>query len=339
MEAPLRNRLREHRLRRGWSQAELARRAGLSRAGVSAAETGRLVPSTVAALALARALGVRVEELFALGAGGHAEPEWAWSPLDVAAPSWTARVGERLLRFPAEPTLVGALPVDADAAEAERTVVLAGCDPAVGLLADALRRDAGLRLLPLSRASGRALELLAAGAVHLAGVHLGDNEREVRARLGPGHALVRVATWDEGLALRPALGLRSVRAALGADLRWVGREEGSGARRCLERLFAEGGGARELPRHLARDHAGVAEAIRGGWAEAGVCVRLCAEQVGLDFHVLEREAYDLVTTAALLETPPVRAALAAIRSLGFRRQLRALAGYDADAAGDLREVS
>ncbi len=38
------NHLREHRARRGWSQEELARRAGLSRAGISAIETDRLVP-------------------------------------------------------------------------------------------------------------------------------------------------------------------------------------------------------------------------------------------------------------------------------------------------------
>src|SRR5271157_5927315 len=49
------NHLREHRARRGWSQEELARRACLSRAGISAIETDRLVPSAAAALALAEA--------------------------------------------------------------------------------------------------------------------------------------------------------------------------------------------------------------------------------------------------------------------------------------------
>ena len=60
------NHLREHRARRGWSQEELARRAGLSRAGISAIETYRLVPSAAAALALAEALECRVEDLFQL---------------------------------------------------------------------------------------------------------------------------------------------------------------------------------------------------------------------------------------------------------------------------------
>ena len=72
----LSNRVREERLRRGWSQDVLAARAGLSRAGVSAVETSRLVPSAAAALALAAAFGCRVEDLFTLtrpaGAGRQA---------------------------------------------------------------------------------------------------------------------------------------------------------------------------------------------------------------------------------------------------------------------------
>jgi len=48
-ERPLQNRVRAHRLARGWSQEELAARAGVSRAGVSAIETGRFVPSAATA--------------------------------------------------------------------------------------------------------------------------------------------------------------------------------------------------------------------------------------------------------------------------------------------------
>ena len=65
-EPRLENDVRAYRDRLGWSQDELARRSGLSRAGISAIETGRLVPSTGAALALARAFGCTVEDLFRL---------------------------------------------------------------------------------------------------------------------------------------------------------------------------------------------------------------------------------------------------------------------------------
>ncbi len=60
------NDLRDRRTLRGWSQEQLARRSGLSRAGISAIETGRLIPSAAAALALAAALECRVEDLFRL---------------------------------------------------------------------------------------------------------------------------------------------------------------------------------------------------------------------------------------------------------------------------------
>ena len=56
--------LRQHRTERGWSQAELAERAGVSRQLVSAVESGRHEPGVGAALALARALDVAVETLF-----------------------------------------------------------------------------------------------------------------------------------------------------------------------------------------------------------------------------------------------------------------------------------
>lgn len=343
----LRSSLREHRQRRRWSQAELARRSGLSRAGVSAIETERLVPSAAAALALAQALDARVEDLFALAGGPAPVPEWAWPPLASAGDrQWLARIGSRLFRYPVEATLCGVLPDDgsadeptADSLDAERTVVLAGCDPAVGLLASVLQRSAGIRLIPLARSSRSALELLAAGKVHLAGVHLGDNAREARSLLGPGYALVRVATWQQGLALAPDLRLRTVRAALRANLRWVGREEGSGARRCLDRLLAD---RPRRPRGSARaaaGHTGVAGTIQSGWAQAGVCVRLAAEQAGLDFLPLEEEAYDLCTSVALLEDPRVRAVLAALRSSFFQRQAAGLAGYDAREAGGVQEIA
>ena len=60
------NRLREERTRRGWTQAELAERVGVSRKTVNTVENGVFIPSTVLALKLARALQTRVEALFDL---------------------------------------------------------------------------------------------------------------------------------------------------------------------------------------------------------------------------------------------------------------------------------
>jgi putative transcriptional regulator len=60
----VRNRVRELRGQRGWSQAELAERLDVSRQTVNAIETGKYDPSLPLAFALARLFGRRIEELF-----------------------------------------------------------------------------------------------------------------------------------------------------------------------------------------------------------------------------------------------------------------------------------
>lgn len=62
-------RLRAARLAAGLTQAALAERVGVSRKTVNTVENGVFVPSTVLALRLARALGCRIEDLFALPDG------------------------------------------------------------------------------------------------------------------------------------------------------------------------------------------------------------------------------------------------------------------------------
>ena len=67
----MRNRLRVLRAERGWSQAELGGRAGVSRQAVNAIETGRHDPSLPLALRLARLFGLAVEEVFLDESGGE----------------------------------------------------------------------------------------------------------------------------------------------------------------------------------------------------------------------------------------------------------------------------
>lgn len=62
----LRNNLREARAARGWTQADLAERVGVTRKTINTVENGVFVPSTVLALKLARALETTVEALFEL---------------------------------------------------------------------------------------------------------------------------------------------------------------------------------------------------------------------------------------------------------------------------------
>jgi len=60
----MKNRLRDLRTERGWSQAELGVRAGVSRQAIIAIETGRFDPSLPLAFTLARLFNITIEELF-----------------------------------------------------------------------------------------------------------------------------------------------------------------------------------------------------------------------------------------------------------------------------------
>jgi putative transcriptional regulator len=62
----LRNHLREARAARGWTQADLAERVGVTRKTINTVENGVFTPSTVLALKLARAMQTTVEALFEL---------------------------------------------------------------------------------------------------------------------------------------------------------------------------------------------------------------------------------------------------------------------------------
>jgi molybdate-binding protein/DNA-binding XRE family transcriptional regulator len=354
------NDVRAARIRLGWSQEELANRSGISRAGVSAIETGRLVPSTAAALALAAAMGTTVEALFRLpGTRRVAEGEaWAWPPPSPPGRYWRAEVGGRGWLYPVEVSPMGLVPHDGTANEAgredrdrpdpSRTMVVACCDPAVGLLAAELARQEDLRLLVLPRSSAAALDLLERGLVHGAGIHLAredepeGNAPAIREKLGRDRAwdLLHVAGWDEGIAMDPGLGLGSVRDVVAARLRWVLREPGSGAQQCLEELLGPARCRRSVRGSpQAFDHRGVAGAIRGRGADAGICLRLAGDEAGLRFLSVRREAYDLCLPAGSLDDPRTRALIRVVRSESYRRLLRDLPGYDTARTGELQPVA
>jgi molybdate-binding protein len=210
-----------------------------------------------------------------------------------------------------------------------QTLVLASCDPAAGLLASAYEQATGFRLLPLERSSREALDLLHQGLVAVAGVHLATTEndsgnaRAAKAVLGNGFSLLRFATWDEGLAVQPSAGKSSLREILHSNFRWVGREPGTGARQCQDEILAD----RPKPRRVARDHHGVAEAIRCGWADVGVCHRVVSDQAGLKFFHVRNEAYDLCFPASLEADVRVRKLIDLMRSPRLQTLFASLPGY------------
>jgi len=226
-----RTQLPEIRRRRGVSAAQLARAAHVSRQTIYAIEAGDYVPNTALALALARLLEVRVEDLFQLESEPQApakpvaaEVLSASEPLRKGQPVQLCEVGKRLIAVPAEPqpavlpladgvlaeparrsgpASVRAFP--ADGSEGKRLLV-AGCDPGIALLAHHLSRTAGIELIVASSSSRQSLEWLKDGLVHIAGSHLrdattGDYNLAAVRKLFPrgGVKVVTFAIWEQGL--------------------------------------------------------------------------------------------------------------------------------------------
>lgn len=336
--------IKQRRMALGWTQDDLAQRSGVSRSGISAIETGTMVPAVTAALAIAVALGCRVEDLFAAAPAAGGEAIWLGDPPDGCR-FRTAMVRGRLVRYPVEWPSVEYTPHDGiqkdgsvwetENADPKRTLVVASCDPAIGLLAHHYRTTTSFRILVLVRSSKASLDLVSKGLVHLGGVHLAGeaakigNAEAARSAVNSSVRLLRVAHWEEGLAFAPAAKLRNPEAVQNRRVRLVGRERGSGAGQCLAELL----GNRPWPAHLAGDHRGVADAIRNGWADAGVCVRLAGEEAGLGFITVRKEPYDLCYLAEEEGDPRIQALITTVRSRAFRSDLSALPGYHTQETG------
>jgi molybdate-binding protein/transcriptional regulator with XRE-family HTH domain len=364
--------LRFARQARGFSQQQLASMAGVSRQAVSAVESGHSDPSLRVALALAQALGLSVEELF--GPGEPATPVTAVSVAPLRGKTGRvalAPVGDRFVALPlrgdtgsglgflpagglANPAnLVGTAAVTGgrDGAGFELipvrpigpprpTLVVAGCDPALPLLATPLALlDPPVAFAWWPCGSAAALRLARQGLVHAAGVHTQGDSVETGLPFPDGADVVGFTAWREGFAVRPDL--KPVVTGLDAiakhRLRIVNREPGAEARRLLDaerqRLGLD---SADLPGYdtQAAGHLQVASAVAAGLAEAGVASEPAARAYGLAFVPLAEERFNLVIPGEHAASREVQALLKVLSSPWLLAQLGGLPGYDAATCGD-----
>jgi putative molybdopterin biosynthesis protein len=349
-------RLRLARQARGLSQQQLAGVAGVTRQAVSAVESGHSDPSLRVALALARSLGMTVEELF--GPGDLGDPVLARPVAPVSGPGSRvalATVGDTFVALPLDSDTVARLGFGAagglmagdqshGAQVAVRpigpprpTVVVAGCDPALPLLETPLALlDPPLAFAWWPCGSGEALRLAAAGLVQAAGVHRAGPRDDV-ANIPGGAEVVGFASWREGLVVRPGTQVRGLDDVARQGLRLVNREPGAEARTLLdrERLRLALDPA-ELPGYDSRaaGHLQVAAAIVGGLADVGVSSEPAALAYGLDFIPLAEERFDLVLPAKHAASREVQGLLKVLTSPWLLAQLASLPGYDAARCGE-----
>jgi putative molybdopterin biosynthesis protein len=372
-------RLRLARQARGFSQQQLAGMADVSRQAVSAVESGHSDPSLRVALALAMALGMTVEELFGPGEAARPVPAVPVAPLPGGqARVALAPVGDQFVALPLTgdtAAAMGFIPAgglvaqagiatvqDTSGTPAERgtlatrdmiavrpigpprpTLVVAGCDPALPLLATPLSLlDPPVAFAWWPCGSTEALRLAAGGLVHVAGVHLRDARgaynTAAASELPGGAQVVGFTAWREGLVTSPALAgsVTGLDAVAKDKLRLVNREPGAEARRVLDRERERLGlDPAELPGYDTRaaGHLQVASAVVAGLADAGVASEPAARAYGLGFVPLADERFDLVLPGQHLGSREVQGLLKVLASPWLLAQLASLPGYDPAACG------
>ena len=143
--------------------------------------------------------------------------------------------------------------------------------------------------------------------------------------------LLRLARWETGSRWRRTTIRVSAECVARRPLRWAAREAGSAARECLDELL----GNRPFSGREVNGHAAVAEAVRAGWAEAGVCVRFSADEAGLNFLPVRTETLDLCFPAAFQHDPRIQALVRLLRGRACRRLISELPGYNARETGEI----
>lgn len=195
--------------------------------------------------------------------------------------------------------------------------------------------ERGPPLLGLVQADMRAgAELLARAAVLAAGAHAGG----FPAHLG-GERVARIHLVSREIGLVGARGAAAPRPGDLGGLRLASRPAGAGVRAHLDAALERAGlDAAALHRGalLCHSHLDVVVAVAAGRAEAGLCSRAWGERLGLPFHPLAREPYGLLVRARDLGDPRVVRVCEVAQSARFRDAVEAIAGYDADGAGDVR---
>jgi putative molybdopterin biosynthesis protein len=363
------NHLAQIRKGRGITASDLARRVNVSRQTIHAIETGTYVPNTEVALHLARELEVTVDDLFTLSSTPATSPEpvtaevLSASPPAKDQPVRVCQIGARWIAVPASSTPYfmpeadgvikrvarvngrADLIVFAKEEAKEKRLVLAGCDPATGLLAKMVERTSGVEIISAAASSKLALAWLKEGKVHIAGSHLEDsksgefNVPYVRATFPDEEILVvTFAGWEEGLVVAPGnpKTIRSAEDLTRPGVRFVNREPGSGSRALLDKLLDNA----KIPAdavqgydRVAFGHLPAAYQVESGEADACVATRSAAQAFGLGFVSLHSARYDLVMRKRTADLPAVKGFLDVLQRAALRRKLETLAGYDTSHTG------
>ena len=332
--------LRAARESAGLSQTDLAHQAEVSRGLIGSIERGRHVPAVDAALRIADVLGASVESLFAAPPSTSPTPVLG-HPLPDGAAVRAGRVGERAVVAPVPASDASGAGFTAPdgrmdggrlslfSGGRDTGLVVAGCDPALGVAAALLATRGPERLVPVATTSGRALEALTAGRCHGVLVH----ERSGHLPQAPaGVRRWHVTRWRAGLAYARSLGEPSLEALLSDRTPLAQREASAASQKALVRAARHLGAGLPTAGPTAEGHLEAAQ--HAAWSGGGaVTIEPAADAYGLAFLPFETHVVELWVEGRWLEHPGVGALVEVLGSSAFRDRVDQHDGYDLSGCG------
>ncbi|MFH2093985.1 MAG: substrate-binding domain-containing protein [Pseudomonadota bacterium] len=357
-------RLKELRIKKKITQAQLADLVGIQRQAVYDVETGRYLPNTAVALRLARILGCRVEDIF-LENRQDTHPVVMVDRQDQAGPRVSiAKIRNKLYAYP----LSGANSITEEMRAAdgllepghetatllksheqiENTALLLGCDPAFSLLRQYVlknKTEAGLHCRFAS--SQTALTQLDHGRAHIAGIHMHDTgdmdgNQELARQLLKGFKglIVAFAIFEEGLMVtrKNPFNIQKPCDLARKKIRLANREKGAALRSLLDDCLCR----ENIPfsavtgyDDLVASHSQGAQRVLYGTCDAALGLRSVADAFNLDFVPITTVRCDLVIPQDFLTHAGVGMALDTLQKSTFRNELNCLPGYDASCTGNI----
>jgi putative molybdopterin biosynthesis protein len=230
-----------------------------------------------------------------------------------------------------------------DPGNIERTLLLSGAyDPALDELAHHVRNK-GIFMQVRSAGNIGAVLSLRHNSCHAAPLSLPDfsllpNCREIMQLLPLSDLrFIHIATTSLGIASTVGYTFDDI-----INTRFINRRKGTSARmifdsirksRDIDQAMIDGYG------HEVGTHQEVAEAIRNGFADAGICSSGVAEENGLLFVPLVGEQLELAIRTDLMKEPNLNSLVLTVQSDSFKLALKEKGGYNLAQTGLIRCLS
>lgn len=358
------NRVAEYRALLQLTQSELAQKIHITRQALGLIESGKVSPSTLVAIRLARVFQVNVETLFY----EDGDENSIFHPT-IGSTDEEIRPGDRVIladvdgqtivrlanamnssRVLAAPTAAvvksisssGAVNLSSPCGETvPLCFVLAGCDMGLGLLTEHLDRRFARPRTPsvwVAADNRQAVGQLKSGLAHVASVHIPVTEGPTLLP-EPSIRSIHFARWEVGWMVKRGnpLGFREVDQLRNGTIRMVNRPLGSGVRTLFDSLLQSA----SIPHSqvaqydfAVSSHRQVAEAVSYSAADVGIGVAAAASQYHLDFIPIREEQSLLWIPEHRMAMPEVQQLLDALHSDLFRWDLTRYGPCDVSQTGN-----